>query len=79
MGKKNIHVVYRKDTDKWAVEEEGSSRAIKLFDTKQEAMRHGRELAKKRGVELIPHKKTGEITNPNSYGNDPYPPRDRKH
>ena len=30
-------------------------------------------------LELIPHGMDGKIQNPNSYGNDPCPPRDTKH
>ena len=30
-------------------------------------------------AELIPHGKDGKIQNLNSYGNDPYPPKDTKH
>lgn len=43
-------------------------------------MKWGREIAKKEGLELIPHCKDGRIQNPNSYGiNDSCPPRDTKH
>lgn len=38
-----------------------------------------REKAKQEGAELIPHRKDGKIQNPNSYGNDPNPPKDKKH
>ena len=49
------------------------------FETKADAMDWARELAKKEGLELIPHGMDGKIQNPNSYGNDPCPPRDTKH
>jgi len=39
---------------------------------------YGKELAKKDKVEFIPHGKDGKIQNPNSYGNDPNPPKDKK-
>ena len=42
-------------------------------------MEWGRELAKKEGLELIPHGIDGKIQNPNSYGNDPCPTKDTKH
>lgn len=35
--------------------------------------------AKQEGAELIPHRKDGKIQNPNSYGHDPHPPKDKKH
>ena len=37
-----------------------------------------KEKAKQEGSELIPHRKDGTIQNPNSYGNDPNPPKDTK-
>ena len=37
-----------------------------------------RNLAKKEGIDMIPHRKDGQIQNPNSYANDPCPPRDKK-
>jgi hypothetical protein len=37
-----------------------------------------REKAKQEKSELIPHGKDGKIQNPNSYGKDPNPPKDKK-
>lgn len=36
------------------------------------------EKAKQEKSELIPHGKDGKIQNPNSNGNDPKPPKDKK-
>jgi len=41
-------------------------------------MEWSKEKAKQEKSELIPHKKDLKIQNPNSYGNDPNPPMDRK-
>ena len=49
------------------------------FENKQEALDWSRNLAKKEGLEMIPHRKDGQIQNPNSYANDPCPPRDKKY
>ena len=38
-----------------------------------------REKAKQEKSELISHGKDGKIQNPNSYGNDLNPPKDKKH
>ena len=46
--------------------------------TKKEAMEAGRRMSINQGTELIPHRKDGTIQNPNSHGNDPCPPRDKK-
>jgi hypothetical protein len=37
------------------------------------------EQARKAGVEVVVHKRDGSIRDSDSYGNDPLPPRDRKH
>ena len=49
------------------------------IDTKKEAMEWGRDLTKREGLELIHHGTDGKIQNPNSYGNDPCPPKDTRH
>jgi uncharacterized protein YdaT len=78
MGK-NIHITRRKDEDKWAVIAEGNSRASSLHDTQREAMESGRPLAEKNRSELVIHDKHNKIRDKDSYGSDPYPPKDRKH
>lgn len=42
-------------------------------------MEWSRQIAQKEGLEMIPHRKDGQIQNPNSYGNDSCPPHDTKH
>ena len=77
--KKQIHIVPNSDRGGWDAKRPNAERASKHFDTKQEAMNWSRELAKKEGLEMIPHLKTGQIQNPNSYGNDPSSIIDTKH
>jgi len=77
--KKQIHIVPNSDRGGWDAKRANAERASKHFDTKQEAMDWSRELAKKEGLEMIPHLKTGQIQNPNSYGNDPSSIIDTKH
>jgi hypothetical protein len=62
----------------WALKNAGSSRASKTFDTQAEAVKHGRDVAKKDGAELYIHGRDGTIKNKNSYGRDPMPPREKK-
>ena len=76
--KKNVHIVPNPKGG-WDVKREKAKKASKHTDKKEDAMGYGRNLAKKDKVELIPHKKDGKIQNPNSYGNDPNPPKDKKH
>jgi hypothetical protein len=76
-SKKDIHVVPHKDG--WATKKEGAQRAGGVYDTKKEAVDHGRNQAKREQVELVTHGKNGRIQDSDSYGNDPMPPRDKKH
>jgi len=79
MSRKEIHVVPNSKKGGWDSKRENASRASKHFDTKEKAMDWSRNKAKQEHAELIPHKKDGRIQNPNSYGNDPNPPKDKKH
>ena len=74
-----LHVVHNKERGGWDAKRQNADRASKHFETKADAMDWARELAKKEGLELIPHGMDGKIQNPNSYGNDPCPPHDTKH
>jgi hypothetical protein len=75
--RKNVHTVPYEG--KWGVKEEGSSIPLKIHDTKEKAVEHGREVAMERGVEHFIHGKDGKIQDRESYGKDPYPPKDKKH
>lgn len=75
--KKNVHVVPHQDG--WAVKREGAERASSLHDHKSDAVDAGRDLARNSKGELRIHRRDGVITDSDSFGNDPYPPRDRKH
>ena len=77
MSKKNVHVVPHKDG--WATKTEGSDRAGSVHDTQGEAIERGREQAKRERSELRIHRKDGTIRDSDSYGNDPHPPKDKKH
>jgi hypothetical protein len=74
--KKNIHVVPHEDG--WARRKEGSQRAGGVYDTKAEALEEARDQARRERVEMVIHKKDGTIQDSDSYGNDPFPPQDRK-
>lgn len=77
MAKVSKHVV-PSPSGGWAVKNSGSSRASKTFGTQAEAVKYGRDVAKKGGSELYVHGRDGTIKNKNSYGRDPMPPRDKK-
>ncbi len=65
--------------DGWATKKEGNDKASKVFDKKSDAVDSGRESANKGKTELIIHGKDGKIQDSDSYGNDPNPPKDKKH
>lgn len=70
MGK-NVHVVHRKDSDSWEVKYENDATPLSMFDTKEEAVQNGREMAMAQHAELIIHNKDGVISQKLSYGHDP--------
>jgi len=75
--KRDYHVVPRPAG--WAVIKEKAKRASSVHEGKAAAMKEGRRLAKKDEVELVEHKENSKIRDSDSYGNDPHPPRARKH
>ena len=76
-GKKDIHVVPHKDG--WATKKEGAGRAGSVHDTQHSAIERAKDQAKREKTEVVIHRKDGRIRDNDSYGNDPFPPRDRKH
>ena len=78
MAKENIHVLYRKD-GMWEVKREHREKPSAVFDNKEKAIKEGRRAAKKDKVEFIIHNSKNQIARKDSYGNDPYPPKDKKH
>lgn len=76
MGK-NQHVVRRPDG--WAVRGEGNSRDTSHHTTQQVAIDAAREIAQRQGADVVIHGRDGRIRDRDSYGSDPFPPRDTKH
>lgn len=76
MGK-DQHVVPHEDG--WAIRGEGNQRVTSVHDTQREAADRAREIARNQGSEVVIHRRDGTIRDSDSYGNDPNPPRDRKH
>ena len=77
MTRRDIHVVPHPEG--WATKTEGASRAGVVVDTQREAIERAREQAERQGVEVVIHRKDGTIRDSDSYGNDPFPPKDEKH
>jgi len=77
MTKKNQHVVPNgKD---WAIKGEGNEKVTKIVATQAEAIKIARVIAINQKAEVVIHRPDGTIRDKDSYGNDPHPPRDKKH
>jgi len=76
MGKSQ-HVV--PNGDNWGVKGEGNEKLTKVFDTQKEAIGYAKIIAQNQHSEVVIHNKEGKIRDKDSYGNDPFPPTDKKH
>lgn len=63
----------------WGVRGENNSKLTSMHSTQTDAIRAAREIAINQHSEVVIHRKDGTIRDKDSYGNDPYPPKDRKH
>ncbi len=70
---KNQHVV--KHTDGWAVTGAGNSKATKITETQQAAIAYAAQIDRNQQSDTKIHGLDGRIRAGNSYGNDPYPPK----
>lgn len=73
-GPDTYHVVPHPDGG-WAVKRGGSARIISRHRTKQDAVDNARKLSRRQGAELRIHNKDGKISDSDSHGNDPFPPK----
>ncbi|AMQ06779.1 DUF2188 domain-containing protein [Sporosarcina psychrophila] len=73
----NQHVT--KHEDGWQVKGAGNSKATRVVDTQKEAIEIARGIAINKESEVVIHGRDGKIRDKDSYGNDPYPPKDKKH
>jgi hypothetical protein len=82
MSNDNVRHVVPNPDGGWDVVAPHAQRASAHTDTKAEAGARAREIVDNAGGgQVINHNKNGEISNPNTVGggNDPFPPRDKKH
>ena len=77
MSRKEHHVVTNPNGG-WDVKRENAQRASGHFDTKKEAVEYATKVSQNQRTELVIHNKDNKIANSNSFGNDPYPPKDKK-
>ena len=70
MRKAQVSVEPRKN-GQWAVQTDGTQRAYRVRDSKSEAVRIARGVAKNKGTELVIKNERGRIAAKDSRGNDP--------
>ena len=75
--KRDTHHVVPNPEGGWDVKRGGGEKASRHFETKQEAIDGGREISRNQGTELIIHNRDGRISQSDSHGNDPCPPKDK--
>lgn len=75
MGK-NQHVVPH--NGKWAVLGAGNLKPTRVVSTQGEAIEIAQNIARNQRSDTKIHGKNGRIRAGNSYGNDPFPPKDKK-
>ena len=74
MAGKDIHTV--KHGDGWANRREGSKRVSSTHPTQADAMKKGRDMARREKSEHFIDGRDGKIRERNTYtGKDPFPPR----
>jgi Uncharacterized protein conserved in bacteria (DUF2188) len=76
--KRDIHVVPHPEKG-WATIREGSKRVGSTHQTQADAGEAARDRARLDKVEVVTHGRDGRIRDSDSYGNDPHPPKDKKH
>lgn len=74
MSKKTHHIVHNPDGG-WDIKRGGADRASAHFDRKVDAIQHGREISRNQETELKIHNRNGRISQSDSHGHDPHPPK----
>ncbi len=68
-----------REDGRWEVQRAGSDKPSRVTNTQSEAITVGREQAQNTGGELIIQRPDGRIRSSDSYGKDPFPPKDSEH
>lgn len=74
MSNKSTHVVPNPKGG-WDIKKSGGERSSGHFNTKKEAIDRARQISQNQDSELVIHNKDGTISQKDSHGNDPYPPK----
>lgn len=73
--KKTTHVVPNSQRGGWDIKQGGGQRSSGHFDTKQDAVDRARAISRNQESELVIHNRDGKISQKDSHGNDPNPPK----
>lgn len=74
MPRKTHHVVPSSQGG-WNIKKGGAEKASGHFDRKQDAIDQAREISRNQESELVIHNRDGKISQSDSHGNDPNPPK----
>lgn len=74
MARKSHHVVPASQGG-WNIKKGGADRSSAHAETKAQAIDIARKISQNQGSELVIHNKNGKISQSDSHGNDPYPPK----
>ncbi len=74
MAKNTHHVVPNPDGG-WNIKKGGAERSSGHFDNKQDAVESARQISRNQRSELYIHNRDGRISQKDSHGGDPHPPR----
>lgn len=77
MNRKTTHVVPG-PSNNWKIIQGGAERASAYLDNKSDALNRAREISRNIHSELIIHNRDGKISQCDSHGPDPCPPRDKR-
>lgn len=75
MNRKTHHIVHNPNGG-WDVKKGGFKRASFHSENKTDAINTGRKISQNQKTEFVIHNKNGRISQSDSHGNDPNPPKD---
>jgi len=76
MSRKSHHVVPSHNGG-WDIKKGGASRISGHTDRKVDAIDRAREISRNQNTELVIHNRDGKISQSDSHGGDPCPPKDK--
>ena len=62
----------------WDVKRGGADRSSGHFDNKSDAVNYGRQVSQNQNTEFRIHNRDGRISQSDSHGRDPNPPKDKR-